>query len=31
VAVEKNIEDFLRLDIPGTKYVVGDGRWWVSE
>ncbi|WP_245589981.1 glycosyltransferase [Desulfonatronum lacustre] len=25
VAVEKNIEDFLRLDIPGTKYVVGDG------
>lgn len=25
VAVEKNLEDFLRLDIPGTKYVVGDG------
>lgn len=25
VAVEKNIEDFLSLDIPGTKYVVGDG------
>jgi len=25
VAVEKNIEDFLRLKIPGTKYVVGDG------
>lgn len=25
VAVEKNIEDFLRLEIPGTKYVVGDG------
>ncbi|HZH27616.1 MAG TPA: glycosyltransferase family 1 protein [Azospirillaceae bacterium] len=25
VAVEKNIEDFLRLDLPGTKYVVGDG------
>jgi glycosyltransferase involved in cell wall biosynthesis len=25
VAVEKNIEDFLRLSIPGTKYVVGDG------
>jgi len=25
VAVEKNIEDFLALDIPGTKYVVGDG------
>ncbi len=25
VAVEKNIEDFLSLDRPGTKYVVGDG------
>ena len=25
VAVEKNIEAFLKLDIPGTKYVVGDG------
>ena len=25
VAVEKSIEDFLGLDIPGTKYVVGDG------
>lgn len=25
VAVEKSVEDFLRLDIPGTKYVVGDG------
>jgi glycosyltransferase involved in cell wall biosynthesis len=25
VAVEKNIEDFLCLSIPGTKYVVGDG------
>lgn len=25
VAVEKNLEDFLRLDLPGTKYVVGDG------
>lgn len=25
VAVEKNIEDFLRLDIPGTKLIVGDG------
>jgi len=25
VAVEKNIEAFLRLDLPGTKYVVGDG------
>jgi glycosyltransferase involved in cell wall biosynthesis len=25
VAVEKNIEAFLSLDTPGTKYVVGDG------
>lgn len=25
VAVEKNVEGFLSLDIPGTKYVVGDG------
>ena len=25
VAVEKNIEAFLQLDVPGTKYVVGDG------
>lgn len=25
IAVEKNIEDFLRLDLPGTKVVVGDG------
>ncbi|MEY2920863.1 MAG: hypothetical protein RL261_2168 [Pseudomonadota bacterium] len=25
VAVEKGIEDFLRLDLPGTKLVVGDG------
>lgn len=25
VAVEKNIEAFLRLDLPGTKQVVGDG------
>jgi glycosyltransferase involved in cell wall biosynthesis len=25
VAVEKNIEAFLRLGLPGTKYVVGDG------
>jgi glycosyltransferase involved in cell wall biosynthesis len=25
VAVEKNIQDFLKLDLPGTKYVVGDG------
>lgn len=25
VAVEKNLEAFLRLDTPGTKYIVGDG------
>jgi glycosyltransferase involved in cell wall biosynthesis len=25
VAVEKNIEAFLRLDVPGTKVVIGDG------
>lgn len=25
VAVEKNLEDFLKLDLPGTKAVVGDG------
>jgi glycosyltransferase involved in cell wall biosynthesis len=25
VAVEKSIEDFLKADLPGTKYVVGDG------
>lgn len=25
VAVEKNIESFLQLDVAGTKYVVGDG------
>ncbi|MBV8568871.1 MAG: glycosyltransferase family 1 protein [Methylobacteriaceae bacterium] len=25
VAIEKNIEAFLRLDLPGTKVVVGDG------
>lgn len=25
VSVEKNIEAFLELDLPGTKYVVGDG------
>jgi glycosyltransferase involved in cell wall biosynthesis len=25
VAVEKSLEDFLSLDIPGTKYIVGDG------
>jgi glycosyltransferase involved in cell wall biosynthesis len=25
VAVEKSIEDFLRLDLPGSKWVVGDG------
>lgn len=25
VAVEKSLEDFLKLELPGTKYVVGDG------
>ena len=25
VAVEKNIEAFLRLDLPGSKLVIGDG------
>lgn len=25
IAVEKNIEDFLRLDLPGAKWVIGDG------
>lgn len=25
VSVEKGVEDFLRLDLPGTKLVVGDG------
>ncbi len=25
VAVEKSLEDFLRLELPGTKWVVGDG------
>jgi glycosyltransferase involved in cell wall biosynthesis len=25
VAVEKNIRDFLELDLPGTKVVIGDG------
>lgn len=25
VAVEKNVEDFLKLDLPGTSYVIGDG------
>lgn len=25
VAVEKNIEAFLAMDLPGTRYVVGDG------
>lgn len=25
VAVEKNVEAFLKLDLPGTKFVVGDG------
>jgi hypothetical protein len=30
VAVEKNIEGFLALDLPGTKWVVGDGPARVS-
>lgn len=25
VAIEKGLDDFLRLDLPGTKYVIGDG------
>jgi 1,2-diacylglycerol 3-alpha-glucosyltransferase/glucuronosyltransferase len=25
VAVEKNIEAFLKIDLPGTKYIIGDG------
>jgi glycosyltransferase involved in cell wall biosynthesis len=25
IAIEKNIEAFLKLDLPGTKYVIGDG------
>jgi len=25
VVIEKNVEDFLKLNLPGTKYVVGDG------
>ncbi len=25
VAIEKNIEVFLKLDLPGTKFVIGDG------
>lgn len=25
IAVEKNVEAFLRLDLPGTKLVIGDG------
>ena len=25
VAIEKNIEAFLALDVPGTKYIIGDG------
>ena len=33
VAVEKNIQGFLGLDLPGTKLVVGDGpqRKWLEE
>lgn len=25
IAVEKNIEVFLEMDLPGTKYIIGDG------
>ncbi len=25
IAVEKNLEEFLKLDLPGTKLIVGDG------
>lgn len=25
IAVEKGLEDFLSLDLPGTKYLIGDG------
>ncbi|MBV8664975.1 MAG: glycosyltransferase family 1 protein [Burkholderiaceae bacterium] len=25
IAVEKNVEAFLRLDLPGTKWLIGDG------
>ncbi|MGR8979236.1 MAG: glycosyltransferase family 4 protein [Gammaproteobacteria bacterium] len=25
VAIEKNVEDFLKLDLPGSRYVIGDG------
>jgi glycosyltransferase involved in cell wall biosynthesis len=25
VVIEKNVEDFLKLKLPGTKYVIGDG------
>lgn len=25
VAIEKNVEEFLRLELPGTKWVIGDG------
>ncbi|MBL1264619.1 glycosyltransferase family 4 protein [Candidatus Methylomicrobium oryzae] len=25
VVVEKNVEDFLKLELPGTQYVIGDG------
>ena len=33
VAVEKNVEAFLKLDLPGTKYVIGDGtsRDWLMK
>ncbi|MDQ7072990.1 MAG: hypothetical protein Q9N32_05245 [Gammaproteobacteria bacterium] len=28
VSIEKNIEDFLRQDVPGSKVVVGMGQTW---
>lgn len=33
LAVEKSVEDFLKLDLPGTKLVVGDGpqRAWLEQ
>jgi glycosyltransferase involved in cell wall biosynthesis len=30
LAIEKNVDAFLNLDLPGTKVVVGDGPQWVG-
>jgi glycosyltransferase involved in cell wall biosynthesis len=30
VAIEKNIDAFLKLDLPGTKYIIGDGTYRAS-